>query len=91
MGMGNIPKTPLLSTYKRRLPSPHFNNTQEKKSTKEQEQEHHSMGLGPSWLEQSSRERCEGEFGKEVPGLSVTFPRLYLDGYLSKCSWFLWL
>jgi hypothetical protein len=37
MGMGNIPKTPLLSTYKRRLPSPHFNNTQDKRRTQEQE------------------------------------------------------
>jgi hypothetical protein len=24
MGMGNIPKNPLLSTYKRRLPPPHL-------------------------------------------------------------------
>jgi hypothetical protein len=37
MGMGNIPKTLLLSTYKRRLPSPHFNNTQDKRRTQEQE------------------------------------------------------
>jgi hypothetical protein len=41
MGMGNIPKTPLLSTYKRRLPSPHFNNTQEK-STRAREEQHDS-------------------------------------------------
>ena len=75
--MKHLPNAPLLSTYKRRLPSPHFNNTQEKKSTKEQEQEHHSMGLGPSWLEQSSRERCEGEF-REEPNLSVS-PLVYLD------------
>jgi len=43
--MRHYSKSPLLSTYKRRLPSPHFNSTQEKKSTKEQEQ-HYSMGLG---------------------------------------------
>jgi hypothetical protein len=40
MGMGNIPKTPLC-TYKRRLPSPHFNNTQEK-SIRAREEQHHS-------------------------------------------------
>jgi hypothetical protein len=47
--MKHLSKTPLLSTYKRRLPPPHLNNTQEHKSITKQEQEHlHSMGLGPS-------------------------------------------
>ena len=46
--MKHLSKTPLLSTYKGRLPPPHLNIRQERKSTKEQEQEHHSMGLGPS-------------------------------------------
>jgi hypothetical protein len=32
MGMSIIPKSPLLSTYKRRLPPPHLNNTTRKKS-----------------------------------------------------------
>ena len=46
MGMGNILKNPLLPPIKGGPLLLIDNNTQEKKSTKEQE--HHSMGLGPS-------------------------------------------
>ena len=44
---------------------------------REQEARATLQGLGHSYLEKSSRERCEGEFGEE-PDLSVS-PCLYLD------------
>jgi hypothetical protein len=47
MGIKHISKDPLISTYKRRPHPPHFNNTQERKSTKEVEEQHHSNGLRP--------------------------------------------
>ena len=50
---------------------------------KEQEQDQRAplQGLSHSYLELSSRERCEGEYGK-VPDLSVVFSCLYLDEHL---------
>jgi hypothetical protein len=42
-----FPRNPLISTYKRRPHLPHFNNTLERKSTKEVEEQHHSNGLRP--------------------------------------------
>jgi hypothetical protein len=49
VGRKHFLKSPLFSTYKRRLSPPHSNNTQEHKSITKQEQEHlHSISIGPS-------------------------------------------
>jgi hypothetical protein len=65
-----------LSTYNRRPPPRHSNNTQ----GREQEAEATLQGLGYSYLELCSRERCEGEFRK-VLDMSV-FPYLYPEEHL---------
>jgi hypothetical protein len=55
--------------------------SQEQHQGREQEARATLKGLGHSYLEKSSGERCEEEFG-EVSDLSVVFPRLYLNKHL---------
>jgi hypothetical protein len=47
MGMGLFQRAPSSSPIKGGHIPPHFNNTQERKSTKEVEEKHHSNGLRP--------------------------------------------
>jgi hypothetical protein len=81
MGMGNFPRNPLLSTYKRRLPPPHLTTPQGARAR----QRASLQGLGHSKLELSIRERCEREFRK-VPDLSVFSLSLYFGNHLLSTS-----
>jgi len=76
--MRHYSKSPLLSTYKRRLPSPHFNNTQDKKEQSKSKSNTTEWAYALASSRREIRRDVREEFGEEVLGLLVTFPCFYL-------------